>query len=176
MAGHNKWAQIKRQKGVNDAAKSAAWGKLSRRITVEAKKAGGDTNSATLRSIIEKAKAANMTKDAIERAVTKGSSSDAATMESVTYEAYGPGGAAVIIEALTDNKNRTLQELKAIFAKHAIALAAPGSALWAFDKTAEGYVPKTSVPLSSDDDTALMKVIELIDALDDVEEVYTNAE
>jgi YebC/PmpR family DNA-binding regulatory protein len=176
MAGHNKWAQIKRQKGANDAAKSAAWGKLSRRITVEAKKAAGDMNSATLRSIIEKAKAANMTKDAIERAVAKGSSSDAASMESVTYEAYGPGGAAVIIETLTDNKNRTLQELKAIFAKHNITLAAPGSALWAFQKTDEGYMPTAPIPLSKDDDIALMKVMELIDALDDVEDVYTNAE
>lgn len=176
MAGHNKWAQIKRQKGVNDSAKSALWGKLSRRISVEAKKANGDMNAASLRSIIEKAKAANMTKDAIERAVTKGSLSDAAAMESVTYEAYGPGGAAVIIETLTDNKNRTLQELKAIFAKHAIALAAPGSALWAFQKTDEGYAPTATIPLSENDDAALMKVMELIDALDDVEDVYTNAE
>ncbi len=176
MAGHNKWAQIKRQKGVNDSAKSALWGKLSRRITVEAKKANGDMNAATLRSIIEKAKAANMNKDAIERAITKGASSDAAAMESVTYEAYGPGGAAVIIETLTDSKNRTLQELKAIFAKHAIALATPGSALWAFEKTAEGYSPTAPLSLSEDDSAALMKVMELIDALDDVEEVYTNAE
>lgn len=175
MAGHNKWAQIKRQKGANDAANSAAWGKLSRRITVEAKMAGGDMNAANLRSIIEKAKAANMTKDAIERAVSK-STSDAASLESVTYEAYGPGGAAVIIEALTDNTNRTLQELKGIFAKHNIALASPGSALWAFEKTAEGYVPKTTVPLSEDDSAALMKVMELVDALDDVEEVFTNTE
>lgn len=176
MAGHNKWAQIKRQKGANDAAKSAAWGKLSRRITVESKKARGDVNAASLRSIIEKAKAANMTKDAIERAVAKGSSTDAASMESITYEAYGPGGSAVIIECLTDNKNRALQELKGIFAKHTINLAAPGSALWAFDKTMDGYTPKNTVSLSEEDSTALMKVMELIDALDDVEEVYTNAE
>ncbi|MFZ2887307.1 MAG: YebC/PmpR family DNA-binding transcriptional regulator [Minisyncoccia bacterium] len=176
MAGHNKWAQIKRQKGANDSAKSALWGKLSRRISVEAKKAGGDLNAANLRSIIEKAKAANMTKDAIGRAVVKGSSSDAAAMESVVYEAYGPGGAAVIICALTDNTNRTLQELKAIFAKHTINLAAPGAALWAFTKTEEGYAPNATIPLSPDDDAALMKVMELIDVLDDVEEVYTNAE
>lgn len=175
MAGHNKWAQIKRQKGANDKAKSALWGKLSRRITVESKATGGDVNSASLRSAIEKAKAANMNKDAIDRAVAKGSASDAAAMESVVYEAYGPGGAAVIIECLTDNTNRTLQELKGIFAKHAINLAAPGSALWAFTKTAEGYVPTAPLSLSEEDDAALMKVMELIDALDDVEDVYTNA-
>jgi len=175
MSGHNKWAQIKRQKGANDKARSALWTKLSRRISVEAKLAGGDLSAASLRSAIEKGKAANMTREAIERAVSKGSNSDASTMTSVVYEAYGPGGAAVIIEALTDNTNRTLQELKAIFAKHAINLAAPGSALWAFEKTAEGYVPTAPLSLSEDDDASLMKVMELIDALDDVEDVYTNA-
>ncbi|HWO07714.1 MAG TPA: YebC/PmpR family DNA-binding transcriptional regulator [Candidatus Paceibacterota bacterium] len=175
MAGHNKWAQIKRQKGANDAARGALFGKLARRITVEAKKAGGDLNSASLRAAIEKAKAANMPKENIERAVSK-ATAGGADMESVIYEAYGPGGAAVIIEALTDNKNRTLQDLKAIFAKHNINLAAPGSALWAFTKTEQGYQPNATVPLSEEDDAALMKIMELIDALDDVEEVYTNAQ
>jgi YebC/PmpR family DNA-binding regulatory protein len=176
MAGHSKWAQIKRQKGANDTAKSAVWGKLSRRITVESKKANGDVNAANLRAIIEKARKENMPKDNIERAVSKGASADAGSMEQVTYEAYGPGGAAIIIETLTDNKNRTLQELKGIFAKHDISLAAPGSALWAFTKTDEGYEPNAATPLSEDDSASLMKIMELIDALDDVEEVYTNAE
>ncbi len=176
MAGHNKWAQIKRQKGAADAAKSNLWGKLGKRIAVESKKAHGDVNAANLRSIIETAKKANMPKDTIERAIQKGTSADAASLEQVTYEAYGPGGAAVIIQAVTDNTNRTLQELKAIFAKHAIVLAAPGAALWAFDKNEEGYTPKATIPLSEDDSAALMKVMELIDSLDDVEEVFTNAE
>lgn len=175
MAGHNKWAQIKRQKGANDAAKSKAWAKLSRRLTVESKKANGDPNAANVRAVIETAKRENMPKDAIERAIAKGTAADASTLESVTYEAYGPGGAAVVITALTDNTNRTLQDLKAIFAKHAINLAAPGSALWAFTKTAEGYEPNATIPLSEDDSTALMKIMELIDALDDVEHVCTNA-
>lgn len=176
MAGHNKWAQIKRQKGAADAAKSNLWGKLGKRIAVESKKANGDVNAANLRSIIETAKKANMPKDTIERAVAKGTSADAASLEQVTYEAYGPGGAAIIIQAVTDNTNRTLQELKGIFAKHNIALAAPGAALWAFEKTDDGYTPTAPVPLSEDDSSALMKTMELIDALDDVEEVYTNAE
>lgn len=176
MAGHNKWAQIKRQKGAADAAKSNLWGKLGRRIAVESKKANGDVNSANLRAIIESAKKVNMPKDTIERAVAKGTSADASAMEQVVYEAYGPGGAAIIIEAVTDNTNRTLQELKAIFAKHAIALAAPGAALWAFTKGDEGYTPTAPIPLSEPDDALLMKAMELIDALDDVQEVYTNAE
>ncbi len=176
MAGHNKWAQIKRQKGANDAAKSRVWAKLSRRITVESKKANGDASAAGVRTVVETARKENMPKDAIERAIARGTAVDAAALETVTYEAYGPGGAAVIITALTDNTNRTLQDLKAIFAKHNIALAAPGSALWAFTKTDEGYTANNPLPLSEDDSAALMKIMELIDALDDIEEVYTNAE
>lgn len=174
MAGHSKWAQIKRQKGANDAARSKMFGKLARRITVEAKLAGGDANAANVRTAVEKAKQANMPRENIERAVAK-ATTDAAAMESVVYEAYGPGGAAVIIECLTDNKNRTLQDLKAIFAKHPLNLANPGSALWAFEKGAEGYVPTATLSLSEDDSTTLMSALELIDALDDVEDVYTNA-
>lgn len=175
MGGHNKWSQIKRQKGANDAAKSRVWAKLSRRLTVESKKANGDANAANVRSVIESARKENMPKDAIERAISKGTSADAASMEAVTYECYGPGGVAVIIECLTDNKNRTLQDLKAIFAKHSIQLAAPGSALWAFQKTDEGYAATAPIPLSEADTDSLMKILELIDALDDVENVYTNA-
>lgn len=174
MSGHSKWSQIKRQKGANDSARSKVWGKLARRITVEAKLAHGDANASNVRSAIEKAKAANMPKENIERAVAKASGNEA-DLESIIYEAYGPGGAAVVIETLTDNKNRTLQDLKAIFAKHAINLAAPGSALWAFEKTADGLIPVATAPLSEEEDAALMKVMELIDALDDVENVSTNA-
>ena len=176
MAGHNKWAQIKRQKGAADAAKSNLWGKLGKRIAVESKKANGDVNAASLRAIIETAKKANMPKDTIERAVAKGTSADAAALESITYETYGPGGAAIVIEALTDSRNRTAQEIKHLLSEQGLALASPGSALWAFEKTAEGYVPKTFVQLSDEDDEKLMKILEVIDAHDDVEEVYTNAE
>jgi len=176
MAGHNKWAQIKRQKGKNDAAKSAAWGKLAKRIAVESKKAAGDVNAPNLRSIIEAAKKANMPKDNIERAIAKGTAADAQTLESVTYETYGPGGAAILIDALTDSRNRTAQEIKHVLTENGLALASPGSALWAFEKTAEGYEPKATVPLSEADDAKLMQILEQIDAHDDVQEVYTNAE
>lgn len=176
MAGHNKWAQIKRQKGANDAAKGILWGKLGKRIAVESKKANGDVNAVALRSIIETAKKSNMPKDTIERAIAKGISADASELEAITYEAYGPGGAAIVIDTLTDSRNRTAQEIKHLLDKNGIALATPGSALWAFEKTAEGYVPKTTVPLSEEDDAKLMTLMEIIDAHDDVENVYTNAE
>ena len=176
MAGHNKWAQIKRQKGKNDAAKANLWSKLGKRIALESKLAKGDVNAATLRTFIEKAKKENMPKDTIERAIVKGTAAGSAQLESVTYEAYGPGGAAIIIEALTDSRNRTAQEIKHLLTKNGLALASPGSALWAFDKSMEeGYVPKTTVGLSEPDSEALMKILGEIDAHDDVEDVYTNA-
>lgn len=176
MAGHNKWAQIKRQKGAADAAKSNLWGKLGKRIAVESKKANGDVNSPSLRTIIETAKKSNMPKDTIERAVKKGISADASTLEQITYETYGPGGAAIIIETVTDSRNRTAQEIKHLLDTLGCALAAPGSATWAFEKSSEGWNPKTTVPLSPEDNEKLMQVLEKIDANDDVEEVFTNAE
>jgi YebC/PmpR family DNA-binding regulatory protein len=175
MSGHNKWAQIKRQKGANDAAKGVLWGKLGKRIAVESKKAGGDINSPGLRAIIDTAKKTNMPKDTIERAVKKGISTDAAALEAITYEAYGPGGAAIVIGALTDSRNRTAQEIKHLLSENGLALAAQGSALWAFEKTAGGYTPKTMVQISDADNEQLIQIMEEIDALSDVEEVYTNA-
>ena len=176
MSGHNKWSQIKHQKGAADAAKSSIWGKLSRRITVDSKAAKGDITTPSLRTYIEKAHKANMPKDKIEKAAANGVGTDAGEMESITYESYGPGGAAIIIETLTDSRNRTAQEVKHLLSKNGLALAAPGSAAWAFEKTHEGYQPKTTVSLSADDHAALMKILEELDAHDDVEEVYTNAE
>lgn len=176
MAGHSKWAQIKRQKGKTDAARAIAWAKLAKRIVVESKKARGDVNAPSLRSIIEIAKKANMPKSNIDRAVACGTSADAEALETVTYETYGPGGAAIIIDALTDSRNRTAQEIKHLLSKHSLALASPGSALWAFEKTTEGYEPKNAVRLSTEDDARLMTLLEEIDAHDDVEAVYTNAE
>lgn len=176
MSGHNKWTQIKRQKGAADAAKSNLWGKIGKRIAVESKKANGDVNSPTLRTIIETARKANMPKDTIDRAVAKGISADASELEQITYETYGPGGAAIIIETVTDSRNRTAQEIKHMLSELGLSLASQGSAAWAFEKTGEGWNPKTTVPLSEQDDEALMKIMEKIDAHDDVENVYTNAQ
>lgn len=177
MSGHNKWSQIKRQKGAADAAKSSVWGKLSRRITVESKKVHGDVNAVALRSQIEKARQANMPKDAIERAIAKGAGAEAGEMESIRYETYGPGGCAIIIETLTDNRNRTAQEIKHLLSKNGLALAAPGSAAWAFNHLPDGtWEPQTTVPLSEADSDSLMRILEEIDTHDDVEDVYTNEE
>ena len=176
MSGHNKWSQIQRQKGAADSNKSKVWGKLAKRIAVESKKANGDVTLPGLRSIIETAKKENMPKDSIDRAIAKGTSKDSAALDAITYETYGPGGCAIVIEALTDSRNRTAQEMKHLLSELGLALASPGSALWAFEKTAEGYTPKTTVPLSAEDDEKLMRILEKIDAYDDVQGVYTNAE
>jgi YebC/PmpR family DNA-binding regulatory protein len=176
MAGHNKWAQIKRQKGANDAAKSKLWGKLAKRIAVESKKAGGDAEAANVRSIVEIAKKENMPRDNIERAITRGLSQDSASLESVLYESYGPGGAAILIDALTDNRNRTGQEIRHLLSKQGLELAAPGSALWAFVRQKDGsWEATTTIPLPPEDTEALMQILETLDAHDDVVDVYTNA-
>jgi YebC/PmpR family DNA-binding regulatory protein len=175
MAGHSKWAKLKHQKGKTDAQKAKVFSKLVRFITVEAKKAKGDRNAPGVRVAIEKAKAANMPADNIERALSK-ASSDASSLEAVTYEAYGPGGVALVIEGYTDSRNRTSQEIKHLLSKHGGSLANPGAAIWAFAKNAEGKLEATSPIVISDEDA--QKLANLSDELeehDDVSEVYTNA-
>lgn len=175
MAGHSKWAQIKRQKGSEDAKRSKRFSKLSRLIASEAKRAGGDLSSPSLRAVIEKAKKENMPKETIERAVKKGAGSDAGELKEVRYDAYGPGGAAIVIEGYTDNVNRTAQELKHLLASRGAALAASGAALWAFKKTDEGWEPSMTAALSDEDKEVLADITLALEAHGDVESVYTNA-
>ena len=176
MAGHNKWSKIKHKKAAGDAQKSRIFGKLSRLISSEAKKAKGDRNAPGLRAAIEKAKRANMPGDNIERAIKKGEGGETASMEAVIYEAYGPGGAALMIEGLTDNRNRAAAEVKHALAKHGFSLAEPGSASWAFEKTDEGYKAATLCSLDESDKEKLSSLIESLEELEDVQEVFTNAE
>lgn len=177
MAGHSKWAQIKRQKAVTDAARSRVFSRFAREITIESKKASGNLSSPSLASVIARAKAANMPKDNIDRAVLKGTSAGGSALEQVTYELYGPGGVAVIVTAVTDSKNRTTQEMKHLLSKNGYELGTPGSASWAFTKSPDGRFsandPKMEV--SGDDETRLSELLTLLDEHDDVQEVFTNA-
>jgi YebC/PmpR family DNA-binding regulatory protein len=175
MSGHNKWSKIKHKKAASDAKKSNVYSKLVKLIQTESKTAKGDVSSPGLRAAIEKAKGENMPKDTIDRAVKKGASNDTASMEHVTYEAYGPGGCALIIEGLTDNKNRTAAEIKHLLSKNGLQLAAPGSAVWAFEKTKDGWEAKTTTSLSSEDGEKLERLLEELDEHDDVQDVYINA-
>jgi YebC/PmpR family DNA-binding regulatory protein len=129
MAGHNKWSKIKRQKAVTDAKKSNIFSKLSRAITVAARQGGGDSDAnIALRTVIEKAKAERMPKENIQRAIDKGrGTGSGASYEEAVYEGYGPQGVAFLIKALTDNKNRTVSEMRVIFNKYGGSLGASGS-------------------------------------------------
>ncbi len=176
MSGHNKWSKIKRQKEKTDGQKSKIFGKMVKFITVEAKKANGDRNAPGVRAAVEKAKAANVPNDNIERAIKK-FSEGGATMESITYEAYGPGGCAMIIETLTDNHNKAAQEVKHALAIHGYTLAGIGSATWAFIHTpGEGWVAQTTIPLSDEDGEKLSELVDELEECDEVQDVYTNAE
>jgi len=177
MSGHNKWSKIKNKKAVTDAYKAKVFTKLLRFITVESKKSKGDTNSPGLRTAIEKAKAENVPSDNIERAIKKGTGGEAGEMEQITYEAYGPGGCAIIIETLTDNRNKAAQEIKHILTKNGYELAVPGSASWAFTKKVEGgWNPNMNVQIGEEDGEKLNILIEELEENDEVQEVYTNAE
>lgn len=177
MSGHSKWSKIKHQKAITDAKKSKIFGKLVRYISVEAKKAKGDRNAPGLRVAVEKARASNMPADTIERAIQKASADKGSNMETVTFETYGPGGVAIIITGLTDNNNRTSQEIKFILGKHGAALATPGSASWAFTRTPEGgWQPTSTIDLSDEDLQKLDALVEALEEHDDVQDVFTNAE
>lgn len=176
MSGHNKFSKIKHLKAKNDAQKSQHFGKLVRLITVEAKVAKGNLTSPGLAAAIEKARKENMPNDTIDRAVKKAITDNSAAMENIIYESYGPGGVAILISALTDNRNKAAQEIKHILSLNGFELATPGSASWAFQKTHEGWTPTTTMPLEDADIEVLTKLVEDLENNEDVQEVFTNAE
>jgi YebC/PmpR family DNA-binding regulatory protein len=158
VAGHSKWAQIKRKKGATDQKRGAMFTKLARAIQVAARDGGGDpAGNAALANAIQKAKDARMPKDNIERAIAKGTGADtdAAAIENVLYEGYGPGGVALLVEALTDNRNRTGSEVRHIFTRAGGSLGEPGSVAWNFEK--RGVILVDAERYSEDD---LMAAIE----------------
>lgn len=176
MSGHNKWSKIKNKKAVTDAQKSKVFSKFSQLITIESKKAKGDENSPSLRTVVERAKKENMPIVNIEKAIKKGAGADVGSLEEVLYEAYGPGGVAIIIDGITDNKNRSAAEIKHILSKNGLSLAGQGSATWAFEKTHEGWEPKQMAQVGEEDGEKLEKLIEELEDNDTVQNVYTNAE
>src|SRR3954467_2433816 len=152
MAGHSKWAGIKHKKAIVDARRGKLFTKLARAITVAAKEGGGDADgNPSLALAVQKARDASMPKDNIERAIAKGTGdgADAAALEHVLYEGYGPGGVAMLVEATTDNRNRTGSEVRHLFAKHGGSLGEPGSVAYLFDK--RGLVVVDGERYSEDD-------------------------
>ncbi len=175
MAGHNKWKQIKDKKAKTDGAKSKLYSKYAKLISAEAQKVKGDKSAPSLRALIERAKTENVTNDVIERAVKKASEPGSA-LEAITYEAYGPGGCALIIEAFTTNKNKAAQEVKHILTDNGFSLATPGSASWAFKREGTNWTATTTVELEDSDIEALGKLVDALEANEEVQEVFTNVE
>ena len=158
MSGHSKWSSIKHKKGAADAKRGKLFSKLSRAIIVAAKEGGGDpANNLALQNAVEKARSYSMPKDNIERAIARGSGqdSDAEAFETIVYEGYAPGGVALIVEALTDNRNRTAADVRHLFAKHDGNLGEAGSVAWLFERrgvvVVDGSADEDEVTLAAAD-------------------------
>ena len=237
MSGHSKWAKIKRQKGANDANKGAIFTKLAREIQVAAREGGPDpAGNSRLRLAIQKARDGNMPAANIQRAIEKAIGGAGEQLEEITYEGYGPGGAAILIQTMTDNRNRTVGDVRAAFSRAGGSMGEAGSVAWQFElrgvialnpsgrdpdeialvaidagaedvKTDDGTVeiftpfeglepvraalegqglsidhaeatmlPKTTVELDDEQATQVLKLIDRLEDLDDVQRVYTNVE
>ncbi|MDP9484999.1 MAG: YebC/PmpR family DNA-binding transcriptional regulator, partial [Actinomycetota bacterium] len=167
MSGHSKWSTIKRKKGAADAKRGALFGKLSKAITVAAREGGGDIEmNPALGLAVQKAKGANMPNDNIQRAIDKGTGagSEADAYERITYEGYAPGGVAVLVDVLTDNRNRAASDVRYIFSKNGGKLGTSGSVAYLFDRKGVILVPKDSV----DEDELMEAALEA--GAEDVEE------
>ncbi len=170
MSGHSKWSTIKRKKGANDAKRGKIFTKLIKEITIAARMGGGDpAGNPRLRSAIIAAKSENMPKDNIARAIKKGTGDlDGAVYEEILYEGYGPGGVAVLVETMTDNKNRTVADIRHFFAKSGGNLGESGCVAWMFDKKGSIMVDREGV-----DEDELMEVALEAGAEDVLEEETT---
>lgn len=174
MAGHNKWSKIKHKKAATDAQKSKIFGRLVRLIQVEAKKSGGNIESPGLRLALEKARKANMPSDNIDRAIKKGNESGS-DMQEVVFEAYGPGGVGMIITGLTDNNNRTSQEIRYILSKNGGVFSTPGSVSWNFSQNEQReWVPNSTIELSEEDGEKLERLMDAIEEQEDIQDIYIN--
>ena len=189
MAGHSKWAQIKRKKGVTDAKRGQLFTKLGRELAVAARQGGGnpDENPA-LRLAIERARQSNMPKDNIQRAIDRATNAaDAAQLEEIRYEAYGPGGAALLIDSLTDNRNRTVSEVRSALTRAGANMAESGAVAWIFEQKGvigvdlDGGVDADEVALAAIDggaeDIAVeTDLVEVITAPADLEQARSSVE
>jgi YebC/PmpR family DNA-binding regulatory protein len=156
MSGHSKWATIKHKKGAADAARGKLFAKMARQLEVAARAGGGDpATNATLRTAVLKAKAGQMTNDAIDRAIRRGTGADdGGTYEAITYEGYAPGGVALLIDVLTDNRNRTGADVRNIFSKLGGSMAEPGAVGWQFARRGVLMIS------GGDEDTVMLAALE----------------
>jgi YebC/PmpR family DNA-binding regulatory protein len=174
MSGHSKWSQIKRQKGANDVKRGASFTKMGREISVAARSGGADPDgNFRLRLAIERARAVNMPLDTIKRAIEKATGGgEGEQIEEITYEGYGPGGVAILVETATDNKNRTAADVRSVLTKAGGSLAAPGSVAWQFEQ--RGVI--TLAPGGNQEELELLAIdagADDVDSSGDQVEVYT---
>jgi YebC/PmpR family DNA-binding regulatory protein len=176
MSGHSKWAQIKRQKGVTDSRRGQLFTKLGREITVAARQGGADADgNVRLRLAIQRAKDNNMPSDTIDRAVKRGAGAgDAAELQEITYEGYGPGGTAIMVEVLTDNRNRSAAELRAVFTRSGGNLGEAGSVAWQFESRGVITVNTGGKPVEDIELAAIDAGAEDVTSSDDVVEIVTS--
>ena len=179
MSGHNKWSQIVRQKTAEDGKRSKLFGMLGRQISIQSRLASGDTSNPGLRKILEIARKANMTKEAIERAIARGTGAGGAELEEVLYEAFGPGGSALVIVGITDSKNRTSNEIKQILRDNSGSLGGPNSTMWAFksERNEESeiiYAPTSTIPLAPENLEKLKVLLEKLNENEDTKSVFSN--
>ncbi len=183
MSGHSKWSTIKRKKGANDAARGKVFTKLAREIQIAARDGADPEMNFTLRLAVDRARAENMPKDNIERAIRRGAGldKDAAEIEEITYEGYGPNGVAMLVECLTDNRNRTIAEVRRVFTRGNGNMGEPGSVAWQF--ASKGYVvvaleDEDGVALDTDPEEVFMAALdsgaEDVEISHDAVEIYTN--
>ncbi|MDO8470959.1 MAG: YebC/PmpR family DNA-binding transcriptional regulator [bacterium] len=178
MSGHSHFKTIKRTKELGDAQKSRLFSKFANELTVLARTGGGDlTGNPRLRVVVEKAKEAHMPSDNIERAIKRGTGElKGSQLEELLIEAYGPGGFAMLVEAITDSKNRTLGEIKQILSRHNAKLVGEGGVRWMFDKQGGEWVakPEMEIAISEQDQKAANLLFEALDENDATQEVYSN--
>jgi YebC/PmpR family DNA-binding regulatory protein len=177
MSGHSKWSTIKRQKGVTDAKRGALFTKVAREISVAARQGGGDPDANyRLRLAVEKARSVNMPSDNIKRTIDKATGGgEAEQFEEIVYEGYGPGGVAVLVEAATDNRNRTAAEVRSIFTKTGGQLAGSGAVAWQFEP--RGLIAVTRGAKVDPDEVGLAAIdagAEDVETDDDTIEIYTS--
>lgn len=177
MSGHSKWHNIQGRKNAQDAKRGKIFQKISRDLYQAAKAGDPDpANNPQLRLVMEKARAANMPKDNVQRAIDKASGAGGAKFEEITYEGYGPGGTAVMVAALTDNKNRTAAAVRSAFTHHGGSLGAAGSVSYMFDR--KGYIVILRDGLDADEDTVLMDALDAgaddMKTSDDQFEIFTD--
>ena len=182
MSGHSHWKKVKHKKEITDKAKGQIFSKLAREIQIATKEKGADPNfNPRLRLVIERAKSLRLPSENIERAIKKGAGGpNSEKLEEVVFEAFGPGGVAIIIEGITDNKNRSLGIVKQILTKHASKLVPEGGVRWMFERRinqeskALGWEPKREIGIDEKTREQCEKLFEELDDQEDVQEVYSN--